>query len=197
MTDYMRLTDQNRPWAIWDFTKVGLPEYEGGLYTATVKNAYERDGEWLYRLTFDLDDERARMLGLPELYLHVKDACIELQWFGKRPSRLPQACWLKFKDMDERWELNKMGQWIRPRDVIGSPFIAAVDDGVRNATTHLRSLDAALVSPFGRRLLQYQTDLSELAEDLYFNLYNNIWNTNFPMWYEDDALFRFELVPRE
>ena len=23
------------------------------------------------------------------------------------------------------------------------------------------------------------------------NLYNNIWNTNFPMWYSDDALFRF------
>ena len=25
----------------------------------------------------------------------------------------------------------------------------------------------------------------------YFNLYNNIWNTNFPMWYSDDAMFRF------
>ena len=196
MTDYMRLTDGNRPWAIWDFTKVGLPEYQGGIYTATVKAAYERDGECLYRLAFDLDDERARMLGLPELYLRVEGERYELQWFGKQPSRLPQACWLKFKGMDESWEMHKMGQWIRPHDVIGSPFISAVDDGVRNATTHIRSLDAALVAPFGRRLLQYQTDVSELAEDLYFNLYNNIWNTNFPMWYEDDAIFRFTLVPR-
>ena len=27
----------------------------------------------------------------------------------------------------------------------------------------------------------------------HFNLFNNIWNTNFPMWYEDDARFRFVL----
>jgi hypothetical protein len=26
---------------------------------------------------------------------------------------------------------------------------------------------------------------------MHFNLYNNVWGTNFPMWYEDDARFRF------
>ena len=92
--------------------------------------------------------------------------------------------------------MHKLGTWIRPNDVIGSPLIAAIDDGVRNAMTHIRTLDAALVAPYGRRLLQYQTDTSDLTEDMYFNLYNNIWNTNFPMWYEDDAVFRFTLLPR-
>ena len=24
---------------------------------------------------------------------------------------------------------------------------------------------------------------------------NNIWNTNFPMWYSDDAVFRFAVKP--
>ena len=196
MTDYMRLTDQNRPWAIWDFTKVGLPEYQGGIYTATVKAACRQGEATLYRLSFDLDEQTERMLGLPELYLRVEGERYELQWFGKQPSRLPQACWLKFKGMDEHWEMHKLGTWIRPNDVIGSPFIAAIDDGVRNATTHIRTLDAALVAPYGRRLLQYQTDTSDLTEDMYFNLYNNIWNTNFPMWYEDDAVFRFEVKGR-
>lgn len=196
MTDYMRLTDQNRPWAIWDFTKVGLPEYKGGIYTATVKAACRQSDATLYRLSFDLDEQTDCMLGLPTLYLRVEGERYELQWFGKQPSRLPQACWLKFKDMDESWELHKMGRWIRPRDVIGSPFIAAVDEGIRNQDTLIRTLDAALVAPYGRRLLQYQTDVSDLSEDLYFNLYNNIWNTNFPMWYEDDAVFRFALVSR-
>ena len=38
------------------------------------------------------------------------------------------------------------------------------------------------------------TEKTSLKEK-YFNLYNNVWNTNFPMWYEDDALFRFSIVP--
>jgi len=40
-------------------------------------------------------------------------------------------------------------------------------------------------------LLHYNE--TNLINDLYFNLYNNIWNTNFPMWYSDDALFRFKI----
>jgi hypothetical protein len=32
--------------------------------------------------------------------------------------------------------------------------------------------------------------------DMYFNLYNNIWNTNFPMWFSDDAKFRFVIRKR-
>ena len=30
-------------------------------------------------------------------------------------------------------------------------------------------------------------------EAIYFNLYNNVWNTNFPMWYDECARFRFTL----
>jgi hypothetical protein len=26
-----------------------------------------------------------------------------------------------------------------------------------------------------------------------FNLHNNVWSTNFPLWYEDDGQFRFRL----
>jgi hypothetical protein len=29
---------------------------------------------------------------------------------------------------------------------------------------------------------------------LHFNLYNNIWGTNHPMWYDEDAKFRFALI---
>ena len=81
------------------------------------------------------------------------------------------------------------GEWISPFQIIGSPLISAVDKGVRNSSTEIVSYDACLVAPFGRRLLDY--DLHPKTQDLYFNLYNNIWNTNFPMWYSDDTRFRF------
>ena len=52
--------------------------------------------------------------------------------------------------------------------------------------------DTALVAPFGRRLLRYGEETG--CKDLYFNLYNNICNTNFPMWYSDNSVFRFNIT---
>jgi hypothetical protein len=28
---------------------------------------------------------------------------------------------------------------------------------------------------------------------IHFNLHNNAWNTNYPVWYGDDERFRFEV----
>ena len=185
--DYMRCF---LDWAIWDFTKVGLPDYKGFTATAKVVAAYEMDDARAYRLTFA--KPIAEEYGLPELFLLLDGNQVTLKWFGKRATRYPQACWFKCKGLREEWEIGKMGQWIRPGEVIGSPLITAVDAGVKNGDVLIRPLDSALVAPFGRRLLQY--GVKDAKQDLYFNLYNNIWNTNFPMWYSDDGLFRFTVT---
>ena len=119
----------------------------------------------------------------------IKDEKIKLNWFNKKASRLPQAFWFKVKGMEESWQLQKLGLWVDPKDIIGSPLIVGIDKAVRNTSVEIKSLDCALVAPFGRRLLRYNEQ--DCTQDLYFNLYNNIWNTNFPMWYSDDAVFRF------
>ena len=187
--DYMRALPE---WAIWDFTKVGLPDYEGFTAAAKVVSAYERNGEKLWRLSFD--ETLAEQFGLPELFLSTSGNTVTLKWFGKKAARYPQACWFKFRGLAESWEISKMGQWLSPEDVIGSPLISAVDEGVRNQDLRIRPLDSPLVAPFGRRLLQY--NVKDAQEDLWFCLYDNIWNTNFPMWYSDDGLFRFEVEKR-
>lgn len=187
--DYMRLLVK---WSVWDFTKVGLPDYEGGIFHTRIYGAYQKGEEMLYHLAFD---EVAKVTyGLPDFYLSVCGETVTLKWFDKKPSRLPQAFWFKFKGQTERWELHKMGLWLSPSKIIGSPFISAIDRGVRNDEYTIESLDCALVAPYGRKLLQYGERPE--TEDLYFNLYNNIWNTNFPMWYSDDALFRFFIKKR-
>lgn len=187
--DYMRLLVD---WSVWDFTKVGLPEYEGGIFTAKVVGAYQKECETLYHLAFDTKAKTT--YGLPDFYLSVSGEQLTLMWFDKQPSRLPQAFWFKMRDLTEEWQLDKMGQWISPRDIIGSPLISAIDKGIRNGDVEIESLDCTLVAPYGRKLLQYGVPTD--YEDLYFNLYNNIWNTNFPMWYSDDALFRFVIRKR-
>lgn len=190
--DYMRLNDATVGWAIWDFTKVGLPDYNGGIYTAQVTEAYKKDNTEIYKLEFNKEIETK--YGLPYFYLIIKDKNIEIKWYNKKNSRLPQACWFKIKGLDEEWELNKMGEWINPENIIGSPLISAVENGVRNNSVVIETIDTALVAPYGRRLLHYNE--KGLKQDLYFNLYNNIWNTNFPMWYSDDAVFRFAIKER-
>lgn len=183
---YMRLSVY---WSIWDFTKVGLPEYDGFIVTANVTEMFKGNGEIICKMEFS--KELAIEYGLPYFYLRIKDNNVEIMWFGKKASRLPQAFWLKFKGLVENWEVNKMGKWISPENIIDSNLICAVDEGIRNEKYKIKPLDSCLVAPYGRNLLRYKTESEE--QDMYFNLYNNIWNTNFPMWYSDDALFRFEI----
>ena len=184
--DYMRCHVR---WAMWDFTKMGLDDYVGGIYSAKITRAFCKGSERLYVLNFD--NNVKEKYGLPEFCLKICGEDVELKWFGKQPSRFPQAFWLKIKGMDEDWLLNKLGAWISPREIVGSPLICGIDKGVKNSAATVLSLDCALVAPYGRRLLQY--NCQNLKQDMYFNLYNNIWNTNFPMWYSDDAIFRFKI----
>lgn len=64
--------------------------------------------------------------------------------------------------------------------------------GADGAVT-IETWDAALVSPGERRLLQFDHSFANLEGGMHMNLHNNVWGTNFPAWYEDDALFRFKL----
>lgn len=182
--DYMRCF---LDWAIWDFTKPGLNFYNGGVFVPKMTHAYKKGNERIY--LFEFEEDIKETYGLPRFYLCVDGDRVEVKWFGKKPSRYPQAFWFKMKGFEEKWKIHKMGRWIDPESIIGSPYISGTDFGVKNESYTIESLDCALVAPYGRRLLQYGKIPSR--QDLYFNLYNNIWNTNFPMWYSDDAMFRF------
>ena len=58
----------------------------------------------------------------------------------------------------------------------------------------IETLDAPLAAPYGRNLLRRRNPTD--TQNLFFNLYNNVWNTNFPMWFADDAKFRFVIRNR-
>jgi len=88
---------------------------------------------------------------------------------------------------------------IDPRDVVsrGARTLHAIDqrityqDGARGF--ELASLDAPLVAPGQPSLLDFHNRVPEMRGGVHVNLYNNVWGTNFPMWFEDDAQFRFTL----
>ena len=88
-----------------------------------------------------------------------------------------------------------MGQLIDPKAVAenGQCRLHATDFGVVYDELSIESLDTALVAPQEPSLLNFCNTKPLDSDGINFNLFNNIWGTNFPMWYEDDARFRFIL----
>ncbi len=199
-----------RSWAIEDFTKPGL------------EHAHATSADWLPELTslrrrvdksghhflaeLRMPERATAEYGCPALFqmawyfpVGAPQVNLDVRWFGKPASRMPEALWLSFDpiiDEPERWQLDKLGTFVSPLDVVsrGARSLHAVDRGVMNpAGLSIFTLDAPLVAPGRRSLLRFDDAQPPLENGMHFNLYNNVWGTNFPMWYEDDGRFRFAL----
>ncbi len=192
-------------WAREDFTKPGIPTSAHQSWEASVTAAYH-SGDSHIVFVMQMPEE-SRQFGAPRQlvleYQPVKDGLdIRLSWFEKPACRLPEAFWLSFTPHIEQatgWEFQKLGRWISPGDVIsrGARGLHAVDQGIRHQdhqhTFELQSFDAPLVAPGKPALLDFSNTLPDMRGGVHFNLYNNVWGTNFPMWFEDNATYRFVL----
>jgi hypothetical protein len=126
---------------------------------------------------------------------------VRLSWDDKPACRLPEAGWLSFvpNAAGASWRFEKLGEWIDPRDVVrgGNRSLHAVFDrvscvdGARQLMITTR--DAALAAPGAPALLRFSKALPEMDGGVHFNLFNNLWGTNFPMWNGGAAEFAFRL----
>jgi hypothetical protein len=127
---------------------------------------------------------------------------IDLHWFGKEANRLPEAMWFSFAlqvDNQNIWKMDKLGEQLSPLEVVknGNRNFHSVDSGLyyhgADGEAVIETKDSPLVSPGEKRLLQFDNTFASLEGGFHFNLYNNIWGTNFPMWYEENGKSRFTL----
>lgn len=192
-------------WAHEDFTKPGISTVEKQTWTPIVTAAFQDSAtEMVFVLAFDAD---AQDFGAPhQSYLRYAVTGDELHityaWFDKPACRLPEAFWLSFEPLTEQpagWGFEKIGQPIDPCDVVsrGARTLHAVDQCVtyKDGTHRFEvcSLDAPLVAPGAPALLDFHNRIPDMSGGIHFNLYNNVWGTNFPMWFEEDAQYRFRL----
>lgn len=219
--DYERFFDQyiQRPypdtifWAIEDYSKRGMalvhPEHRWWLpqNVDLYRRKEERGDSYLASLSFPTRATNA--YGCPKrvfLQWHFpKDAAearLTAQWFDKPASRLPEAIWLSFVPAVSsavEWKMDKLGQPVSPLEVVanGNRHLHAIGRGATvldgDARLEVETLDAALLAPGEPSLLNFTNDQPNLTKGLHFNLYNNIWGTNFPMWFDEDAKFRFKI----
>jgi len=214
LRQYTRDLDQHKAWAVPDLTKPGMEATSGGRFkvhphlvaiwrktvgdstTLLLKMALPRPicakfgapKEWW--LTIVADEDK------PVLDL-------DLQWFGKQATRLPEAIWFGFKPKLAKpncWQMDKMGQLISPLETVhgGGRYLHAVWSGIRcdgpDGTLIINACDSALVAPVQPALLRCDNKPLNLDQGMHFNLYNNLYGTNFTAWYDDDARFRFHLA---
>lgn len=193
-------------WALEDFGKIGCEKVlqKGKRFNAALANLYRRDTELLAELS--MPEEAYTQYGCPrKVFVSYQfrpgKIEIDLSWFKKDANRLGEALWLSFAAPHQGCFIRKLGKWLDTQKVIsnGGRALHASDYGVRlpMADGHqleIESLDAALFAPSGPSLLNFTNQLPESSGEISVNLYNNIWGTNFPMWYSEDARFRFVIT---
>lgn len=213
--EYLENIRVTHPWSEGDFGKPGmefaLPKPVHQLHSPILQSLQHisscSEDQVIVRLI--MPSNTVKDTGAPkELVLKYifSKSCdlidVSLLWKDKKAFRLPEAGWMSIGlvvDNPNHWELGKMGQWISPLFVVknGNRNMHAVNEGVRYLGTdghvQITTLDAPLVCPGEPRLLQFDQTFAPLDGGMHFNLHNNVWGTNFPMWVEGDAQFRFTL----
>ena len=214
--DFARFNAQynTQSFAYNDFGKPGMDKFpvESRTWQPALQHCSVGEDAKGYRIIADLkmpqpDPTLKDFVSWPEQmvveYLfpaNERSVYLTLQCFGKRPNRLAEAMWFSFSpDAPDGngWQFEKVNQPISPLDVIenGNRHLHAVTkdvsyrDGKERFT--LETLDAPLVAPGQRSLLNFNNQQPDMREGVHVNLYNNLWGTAFPQWYGSDMKFRF------
>jgi hypothetical protein len=200
-------------WAVADQTKPGIAaagavhkEWQPVLRRVLRAKDPRRQA---FLLELAMPDECTREYGCPsqittgiEVLAESQEMRFNLQWFHKPACRLPEAIWFSFSPRvkhPHQWKLDKLGERVSPYGVIknGGRHLHCVGWGVKyeaqDGALGIETVDAPLVAPGDPSLLNFHNRPPALSRGVHFLLYNNVWGTNFPMWYEDDACFRFQL----
>lgn len=206
---YNRDFETGKHWILADYGKPGMaevtPKVEHRLYRGEVTSLFKREEEDKIHIIALLDAEKDSPRGAPRhiqlCYQFSKQGTLllcSLSWIGKEATRLPEALWLGmgFSMISEgTWKIGKIGSLLALDQTVenGARSIHAVEkiSYTGKSSMEIHNLDSPLVSLDERALLRFTGRIPKGEGVFHFNLLNNLWNTNFPLWYEEDGLSRF------
>ncbi|WP_374009140.1 DUF5054 domain-containing protein [Leifsonia sp. LS-T14] len=212
--DYCRDLALNASWAMADHEKLGLDLLDdippARSFTPHLVGLWQwSEGSFdIVRVAAILPEEASELRGAPRevqiTYVFDRSAptiSVQLRLIDKDGYRLPEASWFRISplvDHPNRWAPRKLGMLVDPNRVVrnGNRTMHAVDaieyrNGSKQA--QLVSVDAPLVALGRPRLLEFDNTFNNLDDGFYFNLHNNVWGTNFRMWFDEDATYEFHL----
>lgn len=204
-THYSRDLDKTAHWAFADFGKPNIDKiadkYKQGrfaykLENLTVSQEYNR---FSALAELHIDGYFYESLGAPQVFqikytLESNRLTAELLWQSKPANRLPESIMFHVYPRSEKVSFTKLGRKIDPFDIVrnGNRNIAAVEnielDGVK-----ITNLHSPLVGIGKGKILHFDNEYSPLSDGIAYVLYDNIWGTNFPLWYSDNAYFKYDI----
>lgn len=134
-------------------------------------------------------------------------AYVDVEWFvdSKVPEKHPEGGWLcfPFAVKDPIFTVGRLGGAIDPaKDIItgSNKYLMAVNSGVSITTADksgvaLSPIDSPLISLGEPGLWKFSLEHTVKRPSVFVNLYNNMWNTNFPLWQEGSWSEKVRLWP--
>jgi hypothetical protein len=185
-------------WALNDIGKPGMAAAEQVPYLATTPAAWRATltrTPALERVTLTAGDPKGLAEGYTLTFTFPRhEPSVEVEWrvTGKTADKHPEGGWLCFPfAVDQpRFTVGRLGAPIDPAaDIVPGTnrHLMAVASGVvltgaDGSGAGVCPLDSPLVS-LGQPGLWYWTmDFVPVKPAVFVNLYNNMWNTNFPLW---------------
>ncbi|WP_052488027.1 DUF5054 domain-containing protein [Gordoniibacillus kamchatkensis] len=213
---YVSNRNKTYGWSDSDFGKPGMelsdPQPQGRTYSPrliSLEISNEEDHD-VVRTQLIMPDDAGDEHGSPKklsidyvFYKNGGQIGVEFIWRNKPAYRLPEASWFSFVlklDNPNLWKMDKMGMLLSPLEVVknGGRNLHALNKGIfyhgTDGQVEIETLDAPLLSPGERRMLRFDNTFAPLEGGMHFNLHNNVWGTNFPMWFEEDMRFRFMIT---
>ncbi|WP_436491539.1 hypothetical protein [Chitinophaga sp. ARDCPP14] len=123
-----------------------------------------------------------------------QEAYVDVEWFvaSKTPYKQPEGGWLCFPFAVDKpaFTVGRLGGAINPAtDIISGSnrYLMAVNSGVAITAANksgvaLAPIDAPLISLGEPGLWKFSLDDMPRRSSVFVNLYNNMWNTNYPLW---------------
>jgi hypothetical protein len=206
----------NSDWAKKDFGKPNIERFgaRNQDWQAASTTVYIEETAREHRILahLQLQDEEAFRSGrasfprkvFVELLLPKAEPVIylNLSWFQKPATRLPEALWLTFNPVVEdqkSWTLDKSGERISPFDVVASGnrhmhcLSKGFEYGQGSHRFAVETIDAPVVALGQRMPLVFSNTQPDLSAGIHSSLYNNAWGTNYAMWFGEDMRFRYVL----
>lgn len=198
-------------WALRDFGKPGMPGADQIPYLTTTP------GNWKIRIqkstiadhvTLTSADPKGLAVGLQLNFTFPKHAAwMEVEWqiSEKTANKHAEGGWLcfPFAVNEPRFTVGRLGAPINPaEDIIpgSNRHLMAVASGVAitdsdTSGVALCPIDSPLVSLDKPGLWWWTLDFIPKRPTVFVNLYNNMWNTNFPLWQEGSWSERVRIWP--
>ena len=212
---YTRNIKESYAWAVGDFARPLLKYVSGKYptgrfpYTCTAASAPQVTDS-MAEITLHLTCDKAvcEQLGAPRLVQVVYRLTnaglqMEVSWFGKDANRLTEAFYLHLFPAKGDFTVRKLGTDLSPLDVVsmGSRCLHAVECAnlqTEDGTFELRSRHAPLLCLGKGKILEFDDKTEDIERDgITYILQDNVWGTNFPLWYSDNARFVFTVREAE